>query len=158
MAPLRSLLLALLKCREHLGRLILLYGARESGALLFVDELLEMKKCGEIQLQLAVDHLGRCLDGPPYCRVALLPDLLEHLVVDPERTYAAICGPPVVYPLLLSGLSSLGVMDDRIHFSLERRMKCGVGRCGHCAVGTRLCCVDGPVFSNAELAGIEGAF
>jgi NAD(P)H-flavin reductase len=44
-----------------------------------------------------------------------------------------------------------------MHLSLERRMKCGVGRCGHCAVGTRLCCLDGPVFSNAELAEIEGA-
>lgn len=158
MAPLRSLLLSRLKQREFGGRLILLYGARETGALLFVDELLELKKRGEIELQLAVDHHDHGVDRPPGCRVALLPGLLEQLVVDPERSYVAICGPPVVYPLLLSGLSSHGVTDDRIHFSLERRMKCGIGRCGHCAVGTRLCCVDGPVFSNAELAGMEGAF
>jgi len=157
MAPLRSLLLALLRQREFRGNLTLLYGARETGALLFLDELLEMQKRGDIQLQLAVDHPDYCLAGPPDCRVALLPALLDQLDVDPGRTSAAICGPPVVYPLLVAGLRLLGLGPDRIHLSLERRMKCGVGRCGHCAVGTRLCCVDGPVFSNAELAGIEGA-
>ena len=156
MAPLRSLLLALLQ-RERWGRLTLLYGARETGALLFVDEMLALQRHGEMQLQLAVDHPDYCLNGPPDCRVALLPDLLDQLDIEPRRTCAAICGPPVVYPLLVSRLRLLGLGDDRIHLSLERRMKCGVGRCGHCAVGTRLCCVDGPVFSCAELAGIAGA-
>jgi NAD(P)H-flavin reductase len=156
-APLRSLLLALLSRRQLWGRLTLLYGARETGALLFLDELLEMQKCGEVELQMAVDHPGHCLDGPPCCRIALLPALLDQLDLDPGRTFAAICGSPVVYPLLVSRLQQMGLPDERIHLSLERRMKCGVGRCGHCAVGTRLCCVDGPVFSFAELAGIEGS-
>jgi NAD(P)H-flavin reductase len=157
MAPLRSLLLALMERRELFGRVILLYGAREPGALLFQVELRELQKRGVIELQMAIDHPDQCLSGPPDCRVALLPALLDQLDVDPARTCAAICGPPVVYQLLVSRLLLLGVASDRIHLSLERRMKCGVGRCGHCAVGTFLCCVDGPVFSNAELAGIEGA-
>lgn len=156
-APLRSLLLALLDQRELWGRLTLLYGARETGALLFLDELLELQKRGEVELQLAVDHPKHGFDAPPYCRIGLLSALLDQFDLDPGRTFAAICGPPVVYPLLVSRLRQLGLSDDRIHLSLERRMKCGVGRCGHCAVGTRLCCVDGPVFSLAELAGIEGA-
>ncbi|MFA7404731.1 MAG: FAD/NAD(P)-binding protein [Pelobacteraceae bacterium] len=158
LAPLRSLLLALLKQRDSFGRIIVLYGARETGALLFADELLEMKKRGGIELQLAVDHHDQCLDGPPGCRVALLPALLDQLAVDPERTFASICGPPVVYPYLVSGLRQLGLGNVQIHLSLERRMKCGIGRCGHCAVGNRLCCIDGPVFSAEELAGIEGGF
>lgn len=157
MAPLRSLLLALLKQREAWGSLTVLFGAREMRALLFVNELLELQARGEILLQLAVDHHDQFLDGPPGCRVALLPALLENLDIDPARTCAALCGPPAVYPQLLTGLHRLGIADERIHLSLERRMKCGVGRCGHCAVGTRLCCIDGPVFSSAELVGIEGA-
>ncbi len=156
-APLRSLLLALLNQRALWGRLTLLYGAREAGALLFLDELLELQKRGEVELQMAVDHPEHCLDGPPYCRIALLPALLDQLDLDHVRTCVAICGPPVVYPFLVSRLQQMGLPDERIHLSLERRMKCGVGRCGHCAVGTRLCCVDGPVFSLAELSGIEGA-
>ena len=157
MVPIRSLLLALLQQRELWGELTLLYGARETGALLFLDELLELQQCGRIKLHLAVDHPDRCLSGPPDCRIALLPDLLCHIDVEPDQTFAAICGPPVVYPLLVSALQGMGMTEDKIHLSMERRMKCGVGRCGHCAVGTRLCCVDGPVFCSAELAGIEGA-
>jgi sulfhydrogenase subunit gamma (sulfur reductase) len=157
MAPLRSLLLALLKQQENCGKVTLLYGARETGLLLFLDELQELKKRGEIHLLLSVDHPDYCLNGPPDCRIALLPALLDQLVIDPGRTCAVLCGPPVVYPLLVSGLQLLGLTDNRIHLSLERRMKCGIGRCGRCAVGTRLCCVDGPVFSAAELAGIERA-
>lgn len=157
MAPIRSLIFALLRRRELFGRLILLYGARETGALLFLEELLELKKRAEIVLHLGVDHPDFCLVGPPDCKVALLPALLDKLDIDPERSFAAICGPPVVYPLLVSGLQLMGLTDDRIHLSLERRMKCGVGLCGHCAVGTHLCCVDGPVFSCSDLAGIEGA-
>ncbi len=157
MAPLRSLLQALLKRRETYGSLTLLYGCRDPEAMLFPDELLELEKRGDIDVKVAVDHRDHCLNGPSGCRVALLPELLADLVIAPKRTFAAICGPPAVYPLLLAGLNRLGLEPDRIHLSLERRMKCGVGRCGHCAVGQLLCCVDGPVFSAAELEDIEGA-
>lgn len=157
MAPLRSLLLALLEQRARWGELTLLYGARETGALLFLDELLELGQHSDIRIQLAVDRPGHCLAGPPNCRVALLPALLEQLAIRPERTCAALCGPPVVYPYLVAGLKRLGLSDERIHLSLERRMKCGLGRCGHCAVGTYLCCIDGPVFNYAQLRGVEGA-
>jgi NAD(P)H-flavin reductase len=54
-------------------------------------------------------------------------------------------------------LSSLGIRGDDIFLSLERRMECGMGRCCHCGIGTFLCCTDGPVFSVAELAGLEDA-
>lgn len=155
MAPLRSLLLALLQERQRWGKLTLLYGARDIEALLFLDELLKLAEHHDFQLELAVDHPGHSL--PANCRVALLPKLLEGLTIKPERTFAALCGPPVVYPYLVSGLQKMGFPLERIHLSLERRMKCGVGRCGHCAVGTLLCCTDGPVFSYAQLQGIEGA-
>jgi len=157
MAPLRSLLLALLRRRQDWGELTLLFGARETGALLFLDELLQIRERGDIRLLLAVDRPGQSLENPPDCTVALLPALLDRLEIQPGRTYAALCGPPVVYPCLVSGLKSRGLSDERIHLSLERRMKCGLGKCGHCAVGTYLCCTDGPVFSHARLLGIEGA-
>lgn len=157
MAPIRSLLLAVIKNRKMYGRITLLYGAREVGALLFLDQLQLLSKSGEIELRIAVDRPGRCFDNIPGCRVALLPDLLNGLEIDPEQTYAAICGPSVVYPFLLAAVKSLGFSDSRIHFSLERRMKCGIGLCCHCAVGSYLSCINGPVFSALELAGIEGA-
>lgn len=157
MAPLRSLLLALLAKREQYGRVTLLYGAREASLMLFLDELLVLKKRGKIELLLAVDRPGHGSEELPDCRVALLPALLDQLDIDTVRTYAAICGPSVVYPYLVKSLQLLGLPDEQIYLSLERRMKCGIGRCGHCAVGSHLSCVDGPVFSVADLAGVEGA-
>lgn len=155
MAPLRSLLLALIRERQRWGEMTLLYGAREVGMLLFLDELLACTEAHNIRLHLAVDHPGK--SQPTNCRVALLPQLLEDLTILPERTFAALCGPPVVYPYLVAGLQKIGLAAERIHLSLERRMKCGIGRCGHCAIDTLLCCTDGPVFSYAQLQGIEGA-
>ncbi|PKN16328.1 MAG: oxidoreductase, partial [Deltaproteobacteria bacterium HGW-Deltaproteobacteria-23] len=73
MAPLRSLLLALLKERQRWGELTLLYGAREPGALLFLDELLELKRCHDIRIRLTVDHPGHNLENPLGCRFGLLP-------------------------------------------------------------------------------------
>lgn len=157
MAPLRSLLLALLRQRERWSEITLLFAAREVGALLFLPELLELRQQGIIRLQLAIDRPGQEVENPPDCRVALLAELLDELTIRPEQTYAALCGPPVVYPALVSGLKNMRLADERIHLSLERRMKCGIGKCGHCAVGTLLCCTDGPVFSYARLQGIEGA-
>jgi len=157
MAPIRSLLLRLIQERQRWGNLILLYGAREQGSLLFLDELLQLQSCHDIRIRLTVDHPGHNLESPLDCQLGLLPTLLEGLTIKPERTYAALCGPPVAYPCLVSGLKNMGLAAERIHLSLERRMKCGLGRCGHCAVGTLLCCTDGPVFSYDRLQGIEGA-
>lgn len=157
MAPLRSLLLRLLQERQRWGNLTLLYGAREPGALLFLDELLQLQRSHDIQIRLTVDHPGHNLESPFGCHLGLLPTLLEKLSIKPERTYAAICGPPVAYPFLVSGLEKMGLAAARIHLSLERRMKCGIGRCCHCAVGTLLCCTDGPVFSYEQLKDIDGA-
>lgn len=157
MAPLRLLLSALMVGRSLFGRVTLLYGAREAGELLFLDELLELRQRGEIQLQLSVDRPGNGFEGLPECRVARVPELLDRLHLSSQHTFAALCGPPVMYRPVVSRLQQMGFGDDRIYLSLERRMKCGVGLCGHCAVGSRLCCIDGPVFTCSELAGIEGA-
>jgi len=107
-------------------------------------------------LLLSVDRLDECPEALPPCRVSLLPALLDDIELTPA-TWVALCGPPAVYPLLVEQLQQRGIDDAQIHLSLERRMKCGVGLCGHCAVGCLLCCQDGPVFSCAVLKGIEGA-
>lgn len=157
MAPLRSLLLALLRQRTCFGTLTLLYGARAPDALLFRHELADLATRKDLSIHLAVDRAGACPPGVPRCRVALLPDLLEGLEIVPERTVVPLCGPPAAYRSLLPRLLALGIPADQIHLSLERRMQCGAGLCGHCAVGTLLCCTNGPVFGYAALQAIEGA-
>lgn len=157
MAPLRSLLLALLHQRQRYGALTLLYGAKAPEALLFRHELTDLAGRKDIQVRLAADSAGECPPGLPGCRIALLPDLLEGLTPDPQRTFVPLCGPPAAYRFLVSPLLDLGIPPHQIHLSLERRMQCGMGHCGHCAIGTLLCCIDGPVFAYSTIEAIEGA-
>jgi len=157
MAPLRSLMLALLHQRERYGQLTLLYGAKAPEALLFRHELGDLANRKDLLVRLAVDRAGECPPGIPSCRIALLPALLEGLCIAPDRTVVPLCGPPSAYRFLIPPLLERGIAAERIQLSLERRMHCGVGRCGHCAVGTLLCCVDGPVFAYSMLKDLEGA-
>jgi len=144
MAPLRSLLGYALDRRERFGRLTLLYGARSPAEMLFRDEIASLAERPDIECLLTVDRDPA--GAKPY-RIGLLPRLFDEVALDPARTYAAICGPPIVYRFVLERLLALGFSKDRILMSLERRMKCGVGKCGHCSVGYRYTCLHGPIFT-----------
>jgi len=144
MAPLRSLLWYALDLRERFQAITLLYGARTPADMLFRDELVSLADRPDINCLLTVD---RDPQGDWTQHVGLLPALFDHVEVDPARTFAAVCGPPVVFRLALERLLALGFSKDRILMSLERRMKCGIGMCGHCSVGYKYTCLHGPIFT-----------
>jgi sulfhydrogenase subunit gamma (sulfur reductase) len=144
MAPLRSLLWYALDHRERFGRVILMYGARSPEEMLFREELVSLTDVEAIDVLLTVD---RDTTGRWRHHVGFLHTLFEKVKLDPERTYAAVVGPPVVYRFVLGELLKLRFSKARILMSLERRMKCGVGKCGHCTVGYKYTCLDGPVFT-----------
>jgi NAD(P)H-flavin reductase len=144
MAPLRSLLWYALDNRDRFGRLTLMYGAKTPADMLFRDEFLTLTDRGDLRCLLTVDADP---SGTWTHAVGLLPRLFDAASIDPSRTYAAVCGPPVVYRIILQRLLSLGFRKDRILMSLERRMKCGVGKCGHCSIGYKYTCLHGPIFT-----------
>jgi len=144
MAPLRSLLWYALDERASFNRIILMYGAKTPADMLFREELVSLVDRKDMTCLLTVD---RDPTGTWKNYVGLLPKLFDYTQVDPARTYAAVCGPPVVYKFVLERLLALGFPKDRILMSLERRMKCGVGKCGHCAVGYKYTCLHGPIFT-----------
>lgn len=156
-APLRSLLFHLLRHRSDVRTLTLMYGAREPAVMLFKDELLELAAAGSLRLLLTVDFLSDTGQTEPACNVGLLPALLKGVQLEPGRSCAAVCGPPALYRCTIDELLLAGVAEDDIYLSLERRMKCGVGLCCHCAVGQLLCCCEGPVFSYRDIKNIPGA-
>jgi NAD(P)H-flavin reductase len=144
MAPLRSLLWWTLDHRDRYGRVTLMYGARQPETMLFRDELVSLTGRPDLDCLLTVDEdPGGQWSG----HIGLLPSLFDHARIEPSRTFAAVCGPPVVFHIILEKLLDLGFTKDRILMSLERRMKCGVGKCGHCSVGYRYTCVHGPIFT-----------
>jgi sulfhydrogenase subunit gamma (sulfur reductase) len=156
-APLRSLLYALLMRRGEFGEITLMYGAREPSAILFKEELAELSGRRDMHLFLTVDFAREESPGGLTCNTGLLPTLLREVHFSTTNTVAAVCGPPALYQCLLEELRNLGIPAEHIYLSLERRMKCGVGLCCHCAVGDLFCCSDGPVFRYSQLKGISGA-
>jgi sulfhydrogenase subunit gamma (sulfur reductase) len=154
MAPLRSLLNEVLDDRGNYGRIVLLYGARKPDDLLFRDELAEWEARDDVEVHLTVDcpdqKWGRC--------VGVITRLFPEVSVLPRNTVAVVVGPPVMYPFVLKELKKLRIPKGNIWFSFERRMKCGVGKCGHCQLNHVYTCQSGPSFNFAELQFLEEAF
>ena len=144
MAPLRSLLWYALDHRDKFNNITLMYGAKRPDEMLFREELLALVDRTDINCLLTVDADP---SGAWKNHIGLLPMLFDHAKIDPVRTYAAVCGPPVVYKFILQRLLDLGFPKNRILMSLERRMKCGVGKCGHCSIGYKYTCLHGPIFT-----------
>ena len=80
-----------------------------------------------------------------------MPAVLEEMAPKPDNTIAITCGPPIMIKFVLQSLQKLQFADEQTYTTLEKRMKCGIGICGRCNIGPKYVCVDGPVFSMAEL-------
>jgi len=147
---LRSLIFYLLDCgeREAFGRITVVYGARTPGLLMYKEDLAPCELREGIEICQTIDQA--C---PGWARhVGFVPAVVEQLAPSANNAIAVICGPPVMIRFTLPVMTKLGFRNDQIYTSLENRMKCGIGKCGRCNVGRKYVCVDGPVFSMAELA------
>jgi sulfhydrogenase subunit gamma (sulfur reductase) len=147
MAPLRTLLLYMLDNRKDYGAITLLYGARSPQDLCYQEEVKEWATRKDMELILTVDR-----EFPEWNkRVGLIPNVLKELAPAPKGKVAITCGPPIMIRFTLQALAELGYQDEQVITTLERRMKCGIGLCGRCNIGTSYVCVDGPVYSLAQL-------
>jgi len=144
-APLRSVLLYCLDNRDQFGRVILLHGAKRPAEMIFREEFFDLKKRADLECHLAVDEDDTGQWPENIGVVTTLFPLIQD--IDPENTYSLVCGPPVMYRFVLKELVKLNIPKDQILMTLERRMKCGVGKCGHCAIDYIYTCLDGPVFT-----------
>ena len=144
-APLRSLLLNVLDNRDRFGRLIYLHGAKAPGEMLFLDEFMQLRERDDLNLLMSVDKDDT---GKWPLKTGVVTTLFKDLgPIDAKNTYAAVCGPPIMYKFVMQEVVKLGIPKHQILMTLERRMKCGVGKCGHCAIEYLYTCIDGPVFS-----------
>jgi len=150
---LRSLIVYLLENRSDYGKISVIYGARNPDLFIFKEELKEWDKRDDIILHLTID---KPIKGwSKLC--GFVPTITEEVKPDPT-SWAIVCGPPIMIKYTLPVLSKLGFDDSIIYTSLERRMKCGIGKCGRCGISSKYVCIDGPVFSLDELNKIPDAF
>jgi sulfhydrogenase subunit gamma (sulfur reductase) len=134
--------------RDRYHEINLLYGAREPSGLLFVDRFDGWDK--SIKVNLTVEHT----DGEWNGHVGLITSLCQDVQFECAATSVVMCGPPVMYRYMVQELEKLGIGKSSIYVSLERRMRCGIGKCQHCALGTYYVCLDGPVFNYQAIADI----
>ena len=153
LVPLRSLINYVLDKRDSYGRVIILFGARTPKEQLFLDELALWKERKDVEYLETVDRGDEEWKG----NVGVITTLFPKINVDSQRTYALIVGPPVMYRFAILEAKTKGIPDDQIIVSLERRMKCGVGKCGHCQIQNLYVCQDGPVFRYSEIKGLKEA-
>ena len=133
--------------RSRFGEITVIYGARTSGLLLYKDELAAWEKRDDIKTIITVDKGDETWKG----REGFVPAVCKDVAPSPKNAVAVICGPPVMIKFTLPVFFELGFSKGNILTSLEMRMKCGIGKCGRCNVGSKYVCSDGPVFSLAEL-------
>jgi NAD(P)H-flavin reductase len=155
MSGLRSLINYCQDRRDDFGRLMVVYGARSPGDLCFKEDLFEnWPKAPGTDVHLTVDVGDDNWKGP----VALIPPYLESLNPSPEGSQVIVCGPPVMIRFTLMSLAKLGFVDEQITMTLEMKMQCGIGKCGRCNIGSKYVCVDGPVFTLADLKRLPNEY
>jgi len=153
LVPLRSAIKYVLEHREDYGRVRILYGTKSPAERLFVDELAEWNARDDVTFMETVDQGDEQWQG----NVGVITTLIPGLGVDAANTIAVICGPPVMYKFVLIELFSLRIPHHNIYLSLERHMKCGVGKCGHCQINGLYVCQEGPVFEYSDVEAVEEA-
>ena len=144
-APLRSILLYALDNRDLFKNITFLYGARSPADIIFRDEFISLTTREDLQCLLTVEKD----DSNAWTeKIGVVTSLFKSLKpIAPEETYALVCGPPHMYTYVIQELLKLNIPKHQILMTLERRMKCGIGKCGHCAIDYIYTCIDGPVFS-----------
>lgn len=142
LAPLRPALYRLLAERSRFGKIVLLYGTRSPGDILFQRELESWRRRLDVDIEVTVDHAASDWHG----HVGLVTTLIARAAFDRLHALALVCGPEVMMRFAIAALRDARIADHAIYLSMERNMKCAIGFCGHCQFGPVFVCRDGPVF------------
>ncbi len=150
LAPVRPAIQQAIDDSGRGGKTVVFYGSRSPSALLFRDDLLQWAVSGVAEVRTTVDRAEPGWRG----NVGLVTSILDRAAFDAESAVAFVCGPEVMMRFAVFDLLSRGLSADRIFLSLERNMHCGIGLCGHCQLGPKFICTDGPVFPYSEISDL----
>ncbi|MBN2442017.1 MAG: FAD/NAD(P)-binding protein [Spirochaetales bacterium] len=134
--------------RSRFKSITVIYGARNPGELLYKSELTEWLKRKDMTTYITVDKGDETWNG----LVGFVPDILKQKAPVSQNTAALVCGPPIMLKFTIPVLCELGFSEDAIYTSLERKMSCGIGKCGKCNIEDKYICKDGPVFTYKEIS------
>jgi len=149
--PLRSLINYAIDNRRDFGKVNILLGCNRPENMLFKNEFNKWSRRMDLNFECTVDR------GDPDWKgnIGLITSLIPGINLVPERTFALVVGPSVMYKYVIAELLKKGIYERQILISLERHMKCGLGKCGHCQINNLYCCQDGPVFSYDKIKNLK---
>ena len=150
LAPLRPAIHYLLNHRDNYGRIILLYGARTAEDILYRKDLEKWRSRFDLEIHITVDRGTGDWRG----NVGVVTALIHRAPFDAARCISLVCGPEIMMRFTVTELIDKGVGEDAIYVSMERNMKCGIGLCGHCQLGSSFVCKDGPVYCYRDIKGV----
>ena len=152
LAPLRSLMYALFERIDDFKKIYFRYGSKTPEDIIYKKQLKEWEKRGDLDYRITVDAGNKSWKG----HVGLVTTILEGMKIDPKKGIAVVCGPPIMMKFGTFKLLDLGFREENIFLSMEKNMSCGIGKCGHCRIGTYYACKDGPVFTYDKIKGFHG--
>ena len=145
--PLRPLIWEMLGARGEFAGLTVLYGARTPADLVYKEDIEEWRTRGDVDCMVTVDVADEGWAG----NVGVVGTLFPKAAIEPSKTVAFVCGPPIMIRFVVTDLLGMGFAEESIYTTLERHMRCGVGKCNHCLIGDKYVCTDGPVFSYQQM-------
>ena len=155
MAPLRSFLLTLIEQKDKFNRIILCYGSKSPDDIVYKYLFPEWKKIKGLEILQSVD---KCPIGVWDATVGVVTCLLDNVKVNLSNAVAVVCGPPIMMKFGTRKLLDIGFKPPSIYLSMEANMSCGLGKCGHCQLGSFFVCKDGPVFTYEQIKDIPEPF
>ena len=153
LVPLRSLINYVIDNRRDFGKVTILLGCKTPKDMLFGNEVESWNERLDVNTNCTVDRADPDWKG----NVGLITTLIPGVNLEPERTFGVVVGPPIMYKFVIKELLAKNIPERQILLSLERHMKCGLGKCGHCQIGNVYCCQDGPVFTYDKIKSIPEA-
>lgn len=155
LAPVRPVVMHILNNRKDYGKLKVIFGAKTCKSMLFLKELCNWRnKKNDLELMLTVDKVN---EGDKWeHNVGVVTTCFDKACLTAQDSVVITCGPEIMMKFAAKELLKKGFKENQIYVSLERRMQCGVGRCGHCQIGRYFVCKDGPVFSYDQVKGLPG--
>jgi sulfhydrogenase subunit gamma (sulfur reductase) len=153
MVPQRSFINYVLDNRGDYGEVAILQGTKSYDLRLFTPEIEAWSKRGDVQMLETLDEGDARWQG----NVGVVTKLVSKVQTDLKSAMILVCGPPIMYKFVLMALAEYAVPHESIFLNLERKMKCGVGKCGHCQINNVYVCMSGPVFRYSDLASLPEA-
>ena len=154
LAPLRSVINYCRHYRENYGKIDIVYGARSSADLVDYNEIItEWVGDTDTNVHLTIDRPEDSWDG----HVGFVPNFVKELGFTTDKI-VILCGPPIMIKFTLAGLKEMGYVDTQVFTTMEMKMKCGIGKCGRCNIGSKYVCKDGPVFSFDQLSELPDEY